>query len=47
MQEMAVVGSLARCIRVLILWNTNLGPDEIRHLYLKGAKVLRPDWAEE
>ena len=47
MQEMAVVGSLARCIRVLILWNTDLGPDEIRHLYLKGAKVLRPDWAEE
>jgi len=47
MQEMAVVGSLARCIRVLILWNTDLSPDEIRHQYLKGARVLRPDWAEE
>jgi chorismate mutase len=46
-QEMAVAGSLARCIRVLILWNTDLGPDEIHHLYLKGATVLRPDWAEE
>ena len=47
MQEMAVVGSLPHCIRVLILWNTDLEPGEIRHVYLEGAKVLRPDLAKE
>ena len=30
MQEMAVVGSLPRCIRVLLLWNTDRSPDRIR-----------------
>jgi chorismate mutase len=47
MQEMAVAGSLPHCIRVLVLWNTELGPEEIHHVYLEGAKVLRPDLAEE
>jgi chorismate mutase len=36
-------GDLRRCIRVLALWNTRLGPDEIRHVYLRGAAALRPD----
>jgi chorismate mutase len=43
MQEMKVKGSLARCLRVLIHWNTDRSPAEIRHLYLRGAQVLRPD----
>ncbi len=43
MQEMAVKGSLARCIRVLVHWNTDRSPTQIRHLYLRGAEVLRPD----
>jgi chorismate mutase len=43
MQEMRVKGSLARCLRVLIHWNTDRSPVEIRHLYLRGAQVLRPD----
>ena len=30
MQEMVVQGSLARCIRVLIHWNTDRSPAEIR-----------------
>jgi chorismate mutase len=47
MQEMAVAGSLTRCIRVLIHWNTDLQPEEIHHIYLEGARVLRPDLAEE
>jgi chorismate mutase len=47
MQEMGVAGSLTQCIRVLILWNTDREPDEIRHIYLRGAQVLRPDLAEE
>jgi len=47
MQEMAVVGNLPRCIRVLVLWNTDRPPDQIRHVYLGGARALRPDLLEE
>ena len=43
MQELAVEGSLARCVRVLMHWNTSLAPSEIRHVYLEGARQLRPD----
>ncbi len=32
-----------RCLRVLLLWNTTRAQDEIRHAYLGGAAVLRPD----
>lgn len=41
--ELAVPGSLALCIRVLVLWNTEKGQDEIRHVYLRDAVKLRPD----
>lgn len=34
---------VARCIRVLILWNTEVPQKEIKHLYIKGAAVLRQD----
>lgn len=47
MQEMSVTGSLPRCIRVLVLWNTDLSPDRIRHVYLGKARVLRPDLEEK
>jgi chorismate mutase len=46
MQEMAVVGSLPRCIRVLVHWNTDRAPHEIRHVYLGAAGALRPDLVE-
>lgn len=42
-QEIDVPGALPRCIRVLMLVNTECTQDEIRHIYLKGAKALRPD----
>ena len=42
-QEMAVPGSLASCLRILMLWNTEKSADEVHHVYLKGAKELRPD----
>ena len=45
-QEMAVPGSLPRCIRVLIHWNTDKRPDEIRHIYIGAAAQLRPDRAD-
>jgi chorismate mutase len=40
---MAVPGSLPRCIRVLIHWNTGRSTDEIHHVYLREARQLRPD----
>jgi chorismate mutase len=44
-QEMAVPGSLPRCIRVLIHWNTERSLGELRHIYLREARSLRPDLA--
>lgn len=41
--EMAVPGALQRCIRVLIHWNTPKTQSEIQHVYIKGARNLRPD----
>ena len=46
-QEMAVPGSLPRCIRILVHWNTEQTPQEIRHIYLREARHLRPDLVEE
>lgn len=43
--EMSVPNSLARCIRILIHWNTTSAAHEIVHMYLRGAAVLRPDRA--
>lgn len=45
MQEMTVVGSLPRCIRVLVHWNTDTVPAEVVHIYLREAQRLRPDLA--
>jgi len=42
-QEIPVPGSLPRCIRVLILWNTDLPQEAIKHIYLREAQKLRPD----
>jgi len=41
--EIAVPGSVARCIRVLLLWNTPGTQSEMVHTYLRGAADLRPD----
>ncbi|MGD8464265.1 MAG: chorismate mutase [Anaerolineae bacterium] len=46
-QEMPVPDSLAHCVRVLLHWNTETAQDKIRHVYLRGAAVLRPDLATE
>ena len=42
-REPAVENSLPLCIRVLILAETNLEQNAIHHVYLGGAKNLRPD----
>lgn len=41
--EIPVPGALPRCIRVLMLVNTNRKAQEIKHIYLRGAAVLRDD----
>lgn len=41
--ELDVPGSLRRCIRVLLHWNTDKQPDKIVHVYIKEAAGLRPD----
>jgi chorismate mutase len=42
--EMAVPGALTSAVRVLIHVNTTRTASEIRHVYLNGAKQLRPEW---
>ncbi len=44
-QQMYVKGSLERCVRVLIHVNTPLEQHQIKHIYLNGARDLRPDLA--
>lgn len=46
-QEIENPSGVARCIRVLILWNCEKSQQDIQHLYLYGAAVLRPDMAQE
>lgn len=41
--EISVPGSLPRCIRILLHWNTEKSPKEIDHIYLREATRLRPD----
>lgn len=44
--EIPVPGSLPRCIRLLVHAYTTRSREEIRHVYLRGATVLRPDRAK-
>lgn len=41
--ELSVPGSLPRCIRVLVHWNTERPQGEIQHVYMRDAVRLRPD----
>jgi chorismate mutase len=41
--EIAVPGSMPRCIRVLLHVHTTKSKDEIHHVYLHGAQGLRDD----
>lgn len=42
-QELPVHGALARCIRVMVHAETRLARNEIRHVYLRDAILLRAD----
>lgn len=41
--EVDVPGAMPRVIRILMHVNTALGQQEIEHVYLDGARALRPD----
>jgi chorismate mutase len=44
-REIAVPDGLARCIRVLLHVNTEKTQEQIRHVYLREAAILRPTFA--
>ena len=44
-QEIPVPGSLPKCIRVLLHWNTEISQSKVQHVYLGEAACLRPDLA--
>lgn len=46
MRQLAIKGSLPRCIRVLLLVNMEKKQTEIHHVYLEKAAALRPDLSE-
>ena len=41
--ELDVKDSLRKCLRILLNVNTEKQQEEIKHIYLKGASVLRKD----
>ncbi|MDQ6908295.1 MAG: chorismate mutase [Chloroflexota bacterium] len=43
--EMDVPGALPMCIRVTLHINTEKAQRDVRHVYLHGATVLRPEYA--
>lgn len=42
-QEIDVVGALPRVVRIMVHAETSLPREEVRHVYLHGAEVLRAD----
>ncbi len=42
-QELSVVGSTPRCIRILVHFATERSRAELVHVYLEGAEALRDD----
>ncbi|MGC5324568.1 chorismate mutase [Brevibacillus sp. SYSU BS000544] len=44
-REIPVVGSLPRCIRVMMHVNTDKSQKDIQHVFLRDAVKLRPDLA--
>ena len=47
MQEINVPGGLPRCIRILVQINCQKSQMEMKHCYLKGARILRKDLNNE
>ncbi len=47
LHEMNVPGALPRCLRVLMHVNSERAQNEIAHVYLRDAGVLRPEFAAD
>lgn len=45
--ELDVVGAMPRCVRVLMHLYTGRGAGELQHVYLREARELRADLADE
>lgn len=43
MAEASIEGALPKCLRIMIHLNSDLPQENIIHVYLDGAKMLRPD----
>jgi chorismate mutase len=44
-REIPVPGALGKCVRALVAWNTDSAQRDVRHVFLRGARALRPAWA--
>ena len=44
---MDIEPSLKKCLRILMVINTDKKQDEIKHIYLGAAKILRSDLVNE
>ena len=44
--EVDVPGSLRKCVRILVHWNTDNLQSDIQHVYIKDAIRLRPDLSD-
>lgn len=42
-EEIAAANGIPMCIRVLIHWNTEKSLDELTHVYMRDAEMLRTD----
>jgi chorismate mutase len=47
MKELNIDNSLEKCIRVMFYINSDIERKKIKHIYLNGAKILRPDLVKE
>jgi chorismate mutase len=45
--EIAVKNSLEKCVRLMVLVNTDKNQKDIHHVYLNRASILRPDLKEK
>jgi chorismate mutase len=46
-QEARIDGTLARCVRLLLLIETDRPREALQHVFLEGARGLRPDLAAD
>lgn len=46
MSQPLIQGALQKCVRILMHVNTDKENKDMKHVYLRGAKVLRPDLAD-